>query len=219
MEKKVRIRDLEKEKRIPYIWEYYKWWILGVVLAVAAVIFILVQIFMPRKDVVLRVCAVNVDGSVIRDSSYFDDFMKQNQYDLNEKQLDVNFNLTIDMKNTTGTAQTTLQNIFTLMNAGAVDVFLSDEELFQSLADEEMIENLEDYASEEFLEEHKKDIVYGTSLETGEKYPAGVRLSKDSRFLQDDLFYVTPAVIGFCGPLEQDYEAQKQFLEYAFQQK
>lgn len=216
MEKKVKIRELEKKDRLPYIWEYYKFHIIGTICGLAVVIGFLVHFLTPRKEVVLNLLMVNVDHSVIGDASYFDDFMKKNGYDTSKQEINLNANFTIDLHDDKGTSSSTLQSIYTVFMAGAVDVYMSDEELFQAFADNEEFEPLEDYVSKEFIEKHKDDIVYGTDVETNEKYMAGVCLPKNSKYVKDNLFYLTPVVIGFSGPKVQNYEAQKQFLEYVF---
>ena len=71
MEKKTDFKALSSKAKVQYIWDYYKWPILAVIVAVIFVIYLIYH-YVTYRDPLLNVIMINCNDSISADDSGFD---------------------------------------------------------------------------------------------------------------------------------------------------
>ena len=81
MEKKVNLKEMSTKQRIGYIWDYYKWHIIGAVIAVSVTASILHH-FITYREPLLNVIMINGgNNAVSADNNGFNEFLSAYGYD------------------------------------------------------------------------------------------------------------------------------------------
>lgn len=95
-EEKKKVAGLDFRKKLEYIWEYYRLWIIGVVCAVALLISFAVHfLYTPRENWFYGVFA-NTYAQVGEHSAFWDGFVEYAQLDTREKNVVFNNNCYFD---------------------------------------------------------------------------------------------------------------------------
>lgn len=210
-EKKANLKEMTPKERISYIWDYYKFWIIGVIVAVIAMIGI-VRSITGSKNAIAQMVFVNASpecGEVD-----MTDFLTQNGYDPAEDEVAVNTSFYLDLTSTDTNGMYTLQSLQTLIAAGGMDVLCADEKLYDFLGKNGAAADLSQYFSAEELAQLEDfgQIYYITDEETNVEYPAGIILDKDSWMVKNG-YYDDTCIIGIVnGGLNPD--AGLQILQY-----
>lgn len=213
MEKKADFKTMSKSERVGFIWDYYKWWIIGAIILIAVAVN-LIQHFVSYKTPVAQLVLVNCGTSGMEDEAEpdFSDFMKQYGYDEAEQEVTLQTSYVVDLENTSSSNAYTYESLQTIVAAGGVDVLAADEDVFTYFTEQQNYANLSDYLSDVLMEQYADDIVYATDPETDEEYPAGIRLEKNAWMEQYD-YYPQGCVIGIVNGSEHK-EAARQLLLY-----
>ena len=178
-----KLKDMPFKKKAEYIWEYYKFHIIG---TVAAIIFICVFIRdwrENRKPVYLDMIVMNSDIAYTEDNPVRDDFIKYADIDM-----DV-YNLSIDtsfVMSDSGMDQMSLANsekLMAMFAAGTIDLLLGPDDLIDEYGAMNAYMNLEDVLTPDIrarLEQKGYELYYTTVYEedeSGKPVPSGTFLA------------------------------------------
>jgi len=197
MEKKVDLKKMKPKERAGYIWEYYKIPILGGILGVIILV-ALIWHFATLKNTLANVMMVNAtvnETGSEKQTNLFSGFMKKNGYDTNKNEILVNDSLFADPTATDSTSLYSFQSMQTIIMAGGVDVFLSDEKLYKTLNSNQEFKDLSVVLDKETLEKYKDTIIMAKDKDTGKEYPSGIVI-KGNSWVKDKGLYSGDVVIG-----------------------
>lgn len=202
---------MKPKDRVGYIWEYYKIPILVAILAIAIVISFISH-FVTKKETLANVMMVNaVVTDKEKESDIFVDFLKENGYNTKKQEISLNDSLFVDPDSTDSSSMYSYQSLQTIMIAGGVDVFLSDEKLFDDLNKNTEFKDLSTVLDESTMEKYKDNIIMATDEDTKKEYPSGILL-KNNAWIQKKGLYDSDVVIGISIASKND-KVNKQILD------
>ncbi len=133
-------------KRITYYLYYFKAWLIGVPIAVLAIVFF-AKSFFCGADTALYGYFVNAtQGMNVEDDVFLEDYLTYAQ--IEEEKETVYFNSTFSLKNAD---QMTLSKLLSNLTLGEIDFFVCEEEAFDEFAREGLLSDLEVFLTEEEL--------------------------------------------------------------------
>ena len=209
MEKKVVLKDMEPKDRISYIWEYYKWYIIGGTFAVVFGIYLIVS-YATRKEEVAQVLMVNANIEAVTedDNRLFDALLEENGYDTDKQEIVVNDGLRVNPNGVGQNNYYTYQSVLTILEARGADIYLSDRETFDLIASTGNLQDISQVLPEEIIDKYEDQLVFATDLETDEKYPCGIELT-GNEWLEETGLYTKDCVIGAAYGEAEDGLAEK----------
>lgn len=209
MEKKVVLKEMEPKDRISYIWDYYKWYIIGITFAVIFVIYLIIS-YATRKEEVAHILMVNADLEAVSDDDnrMFDELLSWYGYDTAKQEVVVNNGLHVDP---TGVGQNnyyTFSSILTILEAGGAEVYMSDRETFDLIGATSNLQDLSMVLPEELMEKYEDKLVYATDEETKQTYPCGIEIT-GNEWTKETGLYSTDCVIGAAYGANEDGLTEK----------
>lgn len=185
-----KLKELSFKKRIEYIWEYYKVWIIATFISLILIIGIITTIVgNSSKDSILYAVFLN-SQMVEEDQTILNkDFIKYAGFEDSGAHLTLDTSLTINRETNDMFSLNAHQKLITLLAAQSIDTIVSDEDNFLVLADGGGYISLDEVLSPEFMEEHQASFYYTKSNKDSQKRPYGIYLNS-SQPLKKDGFYL-----------------------------
>lgn len=209
-----KLKELHGKDKIWYLVHYYGLQTI-VALAIIGTISFLIIHYVTQKDTALEIMAVNAIQSADNpagDSGYYNDFLKENGLDPDKREVLVSSNnLGASANENDGASAESIQMIQSRFMTQSVDVFFADYDFFYSLGEFDYLADIREYLPEELLEKYKDDLVYVKSIETGKKYPIGIKLEKNA-WVKETGWYPDTCVVGLADGLKNKDLAVK-FIE------
>lgn len=208
-----KLKELHGTDKVWYLVQYYGLQTV-VALAVIGILAFLIVHYVTQKDTALEIMAVNARQSAdnkMEDSDYYDSFLKENGIDPDKNEVLVSSNLGASANENDGASAESIQMIQSLFMTQSVDVFFADCDFFYSLGEFDYLADIREYLPEELLEKYKDDLVYVKSIETGKKYPIGIKLEKNA-WVKETGWYPDTCVVGLAEGLKNKDLAVK-FIE------
>ena len=211
MEKKADFKTMKKSEIAGFVWDYYKWFIIVGIIIIAAVVGI-VRHFLSYKDSVVQIALLNCDKTQMeKEEPDFTDFMEMYGYDSRKEEIKVNTGYDVDINATSSAEIYSFQSFVALTAAGGADVMAADEETYEFVAECRAIASLEEYLPGGLMEKYNEDIVYAKNMDTGEDFPAGIRI-ENNPWMVEHGFYGEDCVIGFGNGTKKEEAAVQMFL-------
>lgn len=212
MEKKADFKTMKKSEIAGFIWDYYKWFIIVGIIVIIAVVGT-ARHFLSYKDAVVQIALLNCDKAQMEEAKEpdFTDFMEMYGYDSGKEEVKVNTGYDVNINANSTAEMYSFQSFVALTAAGGVDVMAADEESYKFVAECRAIASLEEYLPEGFMEKYKDDIVYAKNMDTGEDFPAGIRIESNPWMVEHG-FYGEDCVIGFGNGTKKEEAAVRMIL-------
>lgn len=208
-----KLKELHGKDKIWYLVHYYGLQTI-VALAIIGIISFLIIHYVTQKDTALEIMAVNAmqsEDNPAGNSGYYNDFQKENGLDPDKSEVLVSSNLGASANENDGASAESIQMIQSRFMTQSVDVFFADYDFFYSLGEFDYLADIREYLPEELLEKYKDDLVYVKSIETGKKYPIGIKLEKNA-WVKETGWYPDTCVVGLADGLKNKDLAVK-FIE------
>ena len=208
-----KLKELHGKDKIWYLVHYYGLQTI-VALAIIGIISFLIIHYVTQKDTALEIMAVNAmqaEDNPAGNSGYYNDFLKENGLDPDKSEVLVSSNLGASANENDGASAESIQMIQSRFMTQSVDVFFADYDFFYSLGEFDYLADIREYLPEELLEKYKDDLVYVKSIETGKKYPIGIKLEKNA-WVKETGWYPHTCVVGLADGLKNKDLAVK-FIE------
>lgn len=208
-----KLKELHGKDKIWYLVHYYGLQTI-VALAIIGIISFLIIHYVTQKDTALEIMAVNAmqsEDNPAVDSGYYNGFLKENGLDPDKSEVLVSSNLGASANENDGASAESIQMIQSRFMTQSVDVFFADYDFFYSLGEFDYLADIREYLPEELLEKYKDDLVYVKSIETGKKYPIGIKLEKNA-WVKETGWYPDACVVGLADGLKNKDLAVK-FIE------
>lgn len=182
------LKEMTPRERVSYIFEYYKFHILVVIVAIFAIGSLVIHFATYRAPVIslIMVNAENMNTQALEDS--FDSFLTANGYNPKKSSVQINSSIVLDMKDSsTYQGQTSLQM---LVATHCYSGFFSDRDTFEVYANDTNFRDLEPLISPGILQQYKEELIYATVPDTGRQYVCGIHLTKaNNKWLADSSAY------------------------------
>lgn len=191
---KQKLKDMSFQDKLWYIWEYYKFHLLGVLIGIG----------------ILWVIGTSIYRSTFESQLYCVYINNRSEQELNTDILSVDFHDYMGFSkkqlinteasyisygdDTTEYSYASMAKISALVASRELDVMISDETNFEHYGTLGAFSNLEELLPGDVLELVKDNLYYATS-EEGVTYAAGIHL-EDTRFAQDSHLAMSPCLLG-----------------------
>ena len=172
MEKRVKIRDLPKEKRMEYIWDYY-WVHIVVTIAVIAVGGYLLYSSLAYREPLLNVVMINTYKTAQEQEQVLRDFLDHSGYETFSNAASVNTNIRFGIGENDDAIST--NQLMCSVNAGEGDLYFWTGEEFSPYIGRGALADLREYLPSEFLDRLKDRLFYTDGQEGA--YPCGIDLT------------------------------------------
>lgn len=227
-ETKPKLSEIEKSKRLEYIWDYYKLPIFAVICVCVAVIYTVGHI-VTTKDNYAYVVAVNANFEDEVDlEKITQDYLSSRGQDQKRKTIFWDYNIQYDV-NAYEQSLYDRMTIDTLVASKTVDLMVSTISTYKEEASIGVFMPVSEYLSEELMEKYKDEIVWvegtdeterqniawdGEETTEGTKYARGIRVKNNPYFLESHLYNQdADIVLGIVGNT-QNPEVAKDLLLY-----
>ena len=208
-------RGMSLGQKIMYFWYYYKWFTLLGIGFVALAIWIGVTIHAETsKNYIAIIEMVNCETYSVDESDFFSSFFEKYGYD-EETYLDVGTTMEINLDNGGPTSSQGLQILAAEFTSGELDIFVSDERLFEAEAKNHAFEDLREVLPEKMLRQYEDKLYYFYDEDVDEDIPIGLRLD-ESLVCQNEHFYMPEdrPIIGVGSKWQSTEEDTINLLEY-----
>ncbi len=158
-EERESIKTAPFKKKVEYFWDYYKIHTI-VVIAVLLIVGSLAQTYLTKKETVLYAAMVSGYASEDIIADLETEFMELIDADTKQYEAFISTSIYLDYETEDTNHMYGLQALVTLVASSEIDVFVSEELSFVTLAYSEMFMNLEEYLTEEELEQYEGKILY-----------------------------------------------------------
>lgn len=184
----LKIKSLPWREKFPYIWEYYKGWIIGVILFAAFAVSITLSVIENSKPVLISGMYVNNYLSGENEDLFANNFTEY----LGQNTNDVHVNLSTNMILTPGSMDestyTTVQKIMIQVAARDLDFIASDESVihYYCAADDPdsiIYEDLRNVLPDDVYAAVEDKLLYSTDA-NGNRFPAAIDMT-GTRFYKD----------------------------------
>lgn len=210
MEKKPDFKAMSTKTKIGYIWDYYRWHMIG---GIAAIAFVgsMIYHFVTYRDPLLNVIMINSNDSYNTDTSGFNEFQDIYGYASEEYPISLaSFYLGEGDDASTAYYQD-YQAFATMVAAGEQDLFFGTGDVYLTYCEQGALADLSTILSPELLNEYEDCLIYSTADGEVEPYPCAIELT-DNEWIRKNNYYDSCYFGVFYR--NQNVDACKQFAEF-----
>lgn len=211
MEKKT-FKTMTIGEKIEHIWEYYKLVIIGIVAAVAIIIYAIVKAVTPEPDIVMNAVLVNANSYDVQEEDCFQRYLKENGYDLESETINVNTTMYLDNESGSQANATSYQVLVAMIMVGEIDLLIGNEGTIDMMGSGQGLVEIEDILPAEIFEKYKGRLYTVEDTETGETYVCGIWLPEENSLKQDG--YYTGEVLAAIPYTAVNMDTAKDVLLY-----
>lgn len=210
-EKKKTFKELTPKQKISFIWDYYKWWIIGSALFIIIAANAIPTIIENSKEVALYAVFINTEIADPNSTNIIDDFIKEKNIDITDKRTVLDTSLIINRNRGDQFSMQCNQKMLALFASNEPDILLCDIDNYDFYAENGCFASLEDVLPKDLFEKYKPYMLTCSSSEDQTIY-YGIDVST-SKILADEGAYKIEPVFSICSKVNQPENAIK-FLEY-----
>jgi len=186
--KDIRFSELSGKKKAAYIWDYYKWWIIGSIAAVIAITVFIRDYRENSKPTYLYAEMLNTYFGYDKTNTLYDDFVAAKGIDLTQEHLTIGMETTLSVENYDTTMLAYQQRLVANYSAGELDVVIGPKNImegpancdnyadFSTIIPEDLKEELQDRGYEFYYFDPSKDEIEDYEGEDVTPYWAGIYL-------------------------------------------
>ena len=203
-------------KKIEYIWEYYKLWIIGAVFLIWLVTFAVRQYTTSLRDYWCYMIFANTYADAGDHSDLWEDYVEYAGFDLTEKAVRFDANSYFDyLKGVTGNSY--FEAFVAYADSGTLDAIVMGSDSLTALGRTGRLLDLNSEACASIRAKYGDRFLYAVPIDTEystEEVPVCIDIS-DSRLVSEYGIYSEPCAIGI-GALSKNVEAVEQFLDFLY---
>lgn len=193
MEAKPNFKEMTNKKKLEYIWDYYKFVILGSIFIICTLISAIYN-HLTEKECLLKMIMVN--GSIPYDGAIFaDDFLIAQNFNPETQEIVVS---SVGLSLTEKTYQQdyyTVQALIARLTSGSIDLLSAPSNIYSDYAKEGYFVDLNTIFSKEELSKYKDLLIYTMQEDTKESYPCGFDLTNNT-WIKKYGYYTTDCNFG-----------------------
>lgn len=188
VEAPVKFSDLSGKKKAEYIWDYYKWWFIGGLLAIAVLVTFIRDYRENSKPTYLYVEMLNTYFGYDKTNTLYDDYAKAAGIDLTREHLTIGTDTTLSVGNFDTTMIAFQQRLMANYAAQEIDVVIGPKNIiegpancdcyanFDKIIPQDLMDELIDRGYEFWYYDPAKDDEEGKTVDGSAPYCAGVYL-------------------------------------------
>ena len=204
-------------KKIEYIWEYYKLWIIGIIFGIWFVTFAVRQYTTSLRDYRCFVIFANTYADAGDHSKLWEDYVEYAGIDLHEEAVRFDANSYFDyLKGVTGNSY--FEAFVAYADSGTLDAIVMGRDSLTALGKTGRLLDLNSDACSSIRAKYGDRFLYAVPLDeeysTGE-VPVCIDIS-DSRLVSEYGIYSEPCALGI-GALSENVESVELFLDFLFE--
>lgn len=210
---KTKLSKMNTKNKIDYIWEYYKYWILGILVACIILYGIIDAQIENSKDTYLYLTLVNSNLINSNETPLMDDFADYAQINTSKIRLNLDTSIKIDPNVSDEYSMNSSAKMFAQFAAKTIDATIMDKEMIDFFHDKDAFANLKEVLPSDFYNAHKDNFI--TSIDSeGNEIVCGMDIS-DSIILQNTKAYTKTPYYSIIINSENP-EHSIEFLEYLY---
>lgn len=210
MEKKANLKEMSTKQRIGYIWDYYKWHMIGAVLAVSVAASILHH-FITYREPLLNIIMINGgNNAVSEENNGFNEFLSAYGYDPSESPIACSSFYFPENDTAVSSAYLEQQALIAIIAAGEQDIFLGNGTVYENYCRQGALVDLSTILSPELLSSYEDSLIYADTEENA-PYPCAIELSENPWLSQYG--YTGTCRFGILTSFQNE-EACKEFAEF-----
>lgn len=208
------------KKKLSYIWDYYKLWIITTICVLSLVFYIGYKMKTTLSDHWCYIGFVGTNADVGNASGLWKGYVEETGFDLGEKQVEFNNQFYFDYTDNQARGNKYFEIFVAYLDSGIMDACTMEK---QALTDFGASGRLLDLNREEcstIREKYGDRFVYTLPYDTEyseEEVPVGIDIS-DSSLMKDYKIYDETCVLGISAGTE-NIEAVEAFLDYVFKEE
>lgn len=210
-EKKKSFKELKPKQKVSFIWDYYKWWIIGGILFIVIAANAIPAIIENQKEVALYAVFVNTEIANPDSTDIIDNYIKEKDIDMENKRTVLDTSLIINRNRGDQFSMQCNQKMLALFASNEPDILLCDADNYDFYAENGCFASLEDVLPKELFEKYKPYMLTCSSSDDQTIY-YGINVST-SKVLAKENAYTTTPIFSICSKVNQPENAIK-FLEY-----
>ncbi len=212
-EEKQKIKEMDStRKKIGYIWDYYKFWIIGAVVLVGLIVYFTV-VFLTREDKpALEVVLVNNYDDVSEDSELAQGFVSYVGEENLPGKVTFDNNAFFNLANDSDFKNSYYMKVVAYLEADTAQVIMCQYDNLMGIAKGGRLADLSDERVGDICEKYKDRIVYYED-EDGNKVPVGIDVSEGYKAAGLTEYTDEKAYIGLSA-YAADYEYAEKFVDY-----
>ncbi|MCR5688225.1 MAG: hypothetical protein K6G58_09420 [Lachnospiraceae bacterium] len=148
-------KDLSGKKKAEYIWDYYKWWIIGGIAAIVLLVTFIRDYRENSKPVYLYAELLNTYLGYDRSASIYDDFVKEAGIDLTKENLTIGTETTLSDENFDSTMIAYQQRLIANYAAQTIDVVIGPKAILEGPANCDCYADLGEILPQDLIDELK----------------------------------------------------------------
>ena len=204
-------------KKIGYIWEYYKLWIIGIVFGIWFVTFAVRQYTTNLKDYRCFMIFANTYADGGDHSNLWEDYVEYAGFDLTKEAVRFEANSYFDyLKGVTGNSY--FEAFVAFADSGTLDAVVMGRDSLTALGKTGRLMDLSSDACSSIRAKYGDRFLYAVPLDeeySTEEVPVGIDIS-DSRLVSHYGIYAEPCAIGI-GALSENVDSVELFLDFLFE--
>lgn len=190
---KEKLREMNFQGKLNYLWEYYKWYAIGAIAIVALIIYFIYSILNPAIKPQFYAAMINntIDNHYIQ--QYSDDFEEHLQLNLKRESVELNttFNFGVDDQYTFSMTQA----LTTYISSSEVDVIIAPESIFKGYAYGGTFKKLSDELPTDIYSSLTNQFYISDIEDDKEKNVYGIYLT-DTPFYKEYAINTDPYILG-----------------------
>lgn len=215
-EKRKTFKELEPKQKISFIWDYYKWWIIGGALLLFIAANTIPAVIENSKEVALYAVFINTEIADPDSTDIIDDFIREQDIDIENKRTVLDTSLIINRNRGDQFSMQCNQKMLALFASNEPDILLCDVDNYDFYAENGCFASLEDILPKELFDRLKPYMLTCSSSDNQTIY-YGINV-KTSKVLAEEKAYKTEPVFSICSKVNQPENAIK-FLEYLMEEE
>lgn len=194
-----KLKDMTIKGKVTYIWDYYKFWIIGAVVAVIVIVSVTKSIISNSRPIYLNAILINSNLEYDKSVALDQEFAKEVDVNLDEYQMPIDVSMSFSMEGTYTQMDMAFQTkLVGAYSTGELDVVMGPVEIMAGAANVDAYGNLDEMLPKDLIDYLKdreyefyymkpvKEVKEGTGLDGsdevvyGEEYFAGIYLDNCS---------------------------------------
>lgn len=211
MEAKPDFKSMSTQKKLGYVWDYYRFHILGVIVLVFTLGSI-IHHYATLKESVLDMLFLNA-YTLDDEGAPFHEFIDVQGFDSEKQTITVTTSLSFALEeNSYQQDYYTIQTLSALFAAGNLDVFASPYQIYNDFASVGYVADLRSVFTEEELASYGDMVIYTTDANTGDVFPSGFDLT-GNRWVKESGYYEEGCYLSVTANTDTP-ELTKEFILY-----
>lgn len=210
---KEKLSKMNTKEKMGYIWEYYKFWIIGILAAFTLIYGIVDAQIENAKPTYLYLTLVNSSMVSSGENTLMEDFASYAGIDQSKTKLNLDTSIQMDALVSDEYSMNSSAKMFAQFAAKTIDATVMNKDMIDFFNDKDAFDDLKTLLPADFYEAHKDRFITGTDSE-GKEYICALDISDSVIFQKTNSYAETPYFSIIVNSENKDNSIQ--FLEYLY---